>query len=112
MHAWLAALQNATAALLTASQMTAGGPAAAPSAAAPRGAGAAPAPLQLLCSLPGNNACVSRFKMPSTVPDDSAPFAPLASLEAESRPQQPQAAPHQLGSRRSLVESGGKVGSK
>ena len=54
----------------------------------------------------------SGFQMPSTVPDDSAPFAPLASLEAESRPQQPQAAPHQLGSRRSFVESGGKGGSK
>ena len=61
----------------------------------------------LAALLPG-----SRVKMPSTVPDDSAPFAPLASLEAQPRPQQPQAAPHDPESRRSLVESGGKVGSK
>ena len=46
----------------------------------------------------------SRFKMPPTLPQDSAPFAPLASLEAESRPPQPQAAAQQLGRQRSLLE--------
>ena len=53
-----------------------------------------------------------RSKVAPSLPDDSAPAAPLASLKAQPRPQQPQAAPHRLGSQRSLMESGGKVVSK
>ena len=46
----------------------------------------------------------SRFKMAPTLSDDSAPCAALASPEAQSRPQQPQAAARQLGRQRSLME--------
>ena len=53
-----------------------------------------------------------RLKVDPSLPHDSAPSAPRASLKAQPRPQQPQAAPHQLGSQRSLVRSGWKVGSK
>ena len=44
------------------------------------------------------------FKMAPTLADDSAPCAALASPEAQSRPQQPQAAARQLGRQRSLIE--------
>ena len=42
--------------------------------------------------------------MAPTLSDDSAPCAALASPEAQSRPQQPQAAAQQLGRQRSLLE--------
>ena len=54
----------------------------------------------------------SRSKAGPALSEDSAPRAPLASLEAQPRPQQPQAAPLQLGSQRSLMKGGWKGGSK
>ena len=42
--------------------------------------------------------------MAPTLSDDSAPCAALASPEAQSRPQQPQAAAQQLGRQRRLPE--------
>ena len=46
----------------------------------------------------------SWFKVAPALFEDSAPFAPMASLEARSGPQQPQAAAQQLGRQRSLME--------
>ena len=48
----------------------------------------------------------SRFKVALTLPQDSAPFAPLASLEAESQPQQPQSVAQRLGGQISRTEVG------
>ena len=50
--------------------------------------------------------------MPPALPDDSAPFAPLASLEAKSRPQQPQATAQWLGGQRNRMECGWRGVSK
>ena len=54
----------------------------------------------------------SRLNVAPTLLDDGAPCAPLAPRKAPPRPQQPHAAPHQLGRQRRPMERGGAVGSK
>ena len=66
----------------------------------------------IVLELPGFAAYDSRLKVGPTLLDGSAPCAPLAPLKSQPRPQQPHAAPHQLGIQRRPMESGRKVRSK
>ena len=67
-----------------------------------------PADVEELLRAELQETCDSRVKVAPTLPEDSAPFAPLASLEAESRPQQPQATAQRLSRQRGRMEGGGR----